>query len=585
MSKEAKKVCKTSIGGQAVIEGVMMRGASSSAVAVRDQNGKTVVESYRNKPRGKIYKVPILRGIVNFVLMLIYGTKVLMRSAEVYGDEEPSEFEIALAKKFKVNLMSVVLTISLFLGLLLAVGLFILLPTYMVKWIQMWTGITFTPLQISIAEGILKLSIFIIYLLLCLLMKDVRRVFMYHGAEHKTISCFEAGDELTVENVKKHSKIHDRCGTTFIFIVLFISIIAAIFIPNFSTPVRVLCKLACLPIVAGVSYEILKFLAKFDNPFVKVIKAPGLALQLITTRHPTDDMIEVAITAFKTVLEMDADPTKPTVKFQIEKRLSLTRLEMYILISKAKADEADIDWILVDVLGVKRDELKDIKFITTEQYDKAIELAKKRGAGEPVQYVLGSTEFYGIKLKTDRRALIPRFDTELVAEQAIKYADADKRVLDLCTGSGAIAIAVKAKTDASVTASDISEDALSLAKENARNLNLDINFIKSDMFENIDGRFDVIVSNPPYIPSGKIKKLDKAVKDYEPICALDGGTDGLDFYRVIADNFRAHLNENGVLVTELGAGEAESVRKLFENYETEIIKDYSGTDRILIVKV
>ena len=585
MSKEAKKVCKTSIGGQAVIEGVMMRGASSSAVAVRDQNGKTVVESYRNKPRGKIYKVPILRGIVNFVLMLIYGTKVLMRSAEVYGDEEPSEFEIALAKKFKVNLMSVVLTISLFLGLLLAVGLFILLPTYMVKWIQMWTGITFTPLQISIAEGILKLLIFIIYLLLCLLMKEVRRVFMYHGAEHKTISCFEAGDELTVENVKKHSKIHDRCGTTFIFIVLFISIIAAIFIPNFSTPVRVLCKLACLPIVAGVSYEILKFLAKFDNPFVKVIKAPGLALQLITTRHPTDDMIEVAITAFKTVLEMDADPTKPTVKFQIEKRLSLTRLEMYILISKAKADEADIDWILVDVLGVKRDELKDIKFITTEQYDKAIELAKKRGAGEPVQYVLGSTEFYGIKLKTDRRALIPRFDTELVAEQAIKYADADKRVLDLCTGSGAIAIAVKSKTGAQVSASDISEDALSLAKENARNLNLDINFIKSDMFENIDGRFDVIVSNPPYIPSGKIKKLDKAVKDYEPICALDGGTDGLDFYRVIADNFRAHLNENGVLVTELGAGEAESVRKLFENYETEIIKDYSGTDRILIVKV
>ena len=585
MSKEAKKVCKTSIGGQAVIEGVMMRGASSSAVAVRDQNGKTVVESYRNKPRGKIYKVPILRGIVNFVLMLIYGTKVLMRSAEVYGDEEPSEFEIALAKKFKVNLMSVVLTISLFLGLMLAVGLFILLPTYMVKWIQMWTGITLTPLQISIAEGILKLLIFIIYLLLCLLMKDVRRVFMYHGAEHKTISCFEAGDELTVENVKKHSKIHDRCGTTFIFIVLFISIIAAIFIPNFSTPVRVLCKLACLPIVAGVSYEILKFLAKFDNPFVKVIKAPGLALQLITTRHPTDDMIEVAITAFKTVLEMDADPTKPTVKFQIEKRLSLTRLEMYILISKAKADEADIDWILVDVLGVKRDELKDIKFITTEQYDKAIELAKKRGAGEPVQYVLGSTEFYGIKLKTDRRALIPRFDTELVAEQAIKYADADKRVFDLCTGSGAIAIAVKSKTGAQVSASDISEDALSLAKENARNLNLDINFIKSDMFENIAGRFDVIVSNPPYIPSGKIKKLDKAVKDYEPICALDGGTDGLDFYRVIADNFRAHLNENGVLVTELGAGEAESVRKLFENYETEIIKDYSGTDRILIVKV
>lgn len=585
MSKKAKKACKTSIGGQAVLEGVMMRGASSSAVAVRDQQGKIVVESYRDKPRGKIYKVPILRGIVNFVLMLIYGTKVLMRSAEVYGDEEPSKFEIALAKKLKVNLMSVVLTISLFLGLLLAVGLFIFLPTYMVRWIQMWTGITFTPLQVSIAEGILKLLIFIIYLLLCLLMKDIRRVFMYHGAEHKTISCFEAGDDLTVENVRKHSKIHDRCGTTFIFIVLFISIIVAIFIPNFSTPIRVLCKLACLPVVAGVSYEILKFLAKFDNPFIRVIKAPGLALQLITTRQPTDDMIEVAITAFNTVREMDADPTKETTKFQIEKRLSLTRLEMYILISKAKADEADIDWILVDVLGVKRDELKDIKFITTEQYDKAIELAKKRGAGEPVQYVLGNTEFYGIKLKTDKRALIPRFDTELVAEQAIKHAGADKKVLDLCTGSGAIAIAVKANTGASVTASDISDDALSLAKENAQNLNLDITFVKSDMFENIDGKFDLIVSNPSYIPSSKIKKLDKAVKGYEPLSALDGGVDGLDFYRAIADNFRAHLADCGALVLELGIDEAENVKKLFDNYETEIIKDYSGIDRILIVKV
>ena len=172
-----------------------------------------------------------------------------------------------------------------------------------------------------------------------------------------------------------------------------------------------------------------------------------------------------------------------------------------------------------------------------------------------------------------------------VAEQAIKRVDGNSKVLDLCTGSGAIAIAIKSKTGAQVTASDISDDALSLAKENAANLNLDIDFIKSDMFEGIDSKFDLIVSNPPYIPTKSIKKLDKAVKDYEPMNALDGGEDGLDFYRKIADGFRARLNDNGVLVLELGIDEADSVKKLFENYETEIVKDYSGIDRILIVRV
>ena len=317
-AKEKKRV--TSIGGQAVLEGVMMRGASSEALAVRDEDGVIRLETKRVKPvkeRNFFFRLPIIRGVYSFVQSLVGGTACLMRSAEVYGEGEPSKFEKWVSKKLKINVMSVVSGISMIIGLALAILLFMWLPQFVRGLFEKWflpEGQTFGVWAKNFIEGGLKLLIFVSYILLCSLLKDIRRTFMYHGAEHKTISCYEKGLPLTVENARKCTRVHDRCGTTFIVFVLVISIIVfacfeSLVGGELKGALRVLCKLLLLPVVAGLSYELLKALAKTKSPLVLPLKAPGLLLQRITTKEPEDDMIEVAIAALKA-----CEPAVPDVE-------------------------------------------------------------------------------------------------------------------------------------------------------------------------------------------------------------------------------------------------------------------------------
>ncbi|MGN1099719.1 MAG: peptide chain release factor N(5)-glutamine methyltransferase, partial [Christensenellales bacterium] len=385
-------------------------------------------------------------------------------------------------------------------------------------------------------------------------------------------------------------RIHDRCGTNFMFIVMFVSIIFFSLlglIPGIQETwiLRVGSRVILLPLVAGVSYEVLKILAKWDNLFVRILKAPGLLMQKITTKEPTPEMIEVGITAFETVRKMDADETIPAQSFNLDKRYSLARLEVENILHKVKdPDPADAEWIFSRVTGKKRSELDSLKFIKPEEYAEAIRYATERAKGIPLQYVFGDTEFYGLVLHVDERVLIPRPETELLAEEVVKRA-AGKSVLDLCTGSGAIAIAVKKLSDAEVTASDVSSDALDVAKKNAEENGADIGFVQSDMFENVVGKYDIIVSNPPYIPTSDIGKLSAEVKK-EPVIALDGGRDGLDYYRIIAEKAKEHLAEGGTLLLEVGIGQAESVAKLLGDYRNvEVRKDYNNIDRIIIANV
>ena len=325
--KKSKK--STSIGGQAVLEGVMMRGKTAMATAVRDGDGIIRLETKRIKQRKSFfYKLPIVRGVVSFIQSLFGGTAVLMRSADVYGEGEPSKFEKWMADKLKVNVMAVVSTLSLVLGLLLAVFLFMWLPQTLRSLLEKLFSTEFDVWARNFIEGGLKLSVFLIYILLTSLLKDIRRTFMYHGAEHKTITCYEKGLPLTVENARSCKRVHDRCGTTFIVFVMLISIIVfavfeSILVSNqieLHKAIRVLCKLAFLPLIAGLSYELLKALSKTDFFLFYPLKVPGLLLQRITTREPDDKMLEVAITSFKKVLEMDNDESIPEVTFTISKK-------------------------------------------------------------------------------------------------------------------------------------------------------------------------------------------------------------------------------------------------------------------------
>ena len=588
---------KTSIGGQAVLEGVMMRGKFSQATAVRDADGIIRLETERVTPPEKrffLFRLPIFRGMYSFIQSMIGGTKTLMRSADVYGEGEPSKTEKWIADKLKINVMSVVSVISLALGLLLSVFLFIYLPVTVKGLIEklVGNGFKFGAWAKNFIEGGLKLLIFLGYLCFCLLFKDIRRVFMYHGAEHKTISCYEQGLELTVDNAKKCSRVHNRCGTTFIVFVLIISILVfacfeSILEVNQITLVkwqRVLFKIAFLPIVAGLSYELLKGLAKTDCFLVYPLKVPGLLLQRITTREPSDDMLEVAITAFNKVIEMDGDKSIPTVKFiTAKKRKELTEDVKSMLLASEITETAEAEWITCITLGVKRDEVYTDDLVNPKMVEKVLNLAKERAKGRPLWYCVGDTDFYGYLIKVDERVLIPRPETELLVENALKSITKDSKVLDLCSGSGAIAIAVKKKSDAIVTAVDVSEEALELAKENAQINGADIEFIKSDLFTELNNRkFDVIISNPPYIKSEDILTLQKEVKDYEPKLALDGGKDGFDFYRVIANKSKEYLNENGILIMECGIGQAQIVKEMLLGFKSvEIIKDYENIERIV----
>ena len=612
IDKKSKIVRRTNIGGQAVLEGVMMKGARSIATAVRTPDGDITVESKYTKDakqRNAFLKLPFVRGVVNLVTQLFQGTGIMMRSAEVYGDyAEPSKFDKWVADKLKINPMNVLMGFSVVLGVLLAVGLFVFLPNFLASLIcdniAAIASSSLKSLWYSLIEGGLMLLIFISYILLVTLMKDVRRVFMYHGAEHKVISCYERGLDLTVENAKHMPREHSRCGTTFLFFVIAVSIMVFVLV-NFMIEkcglvvssdvggakvlnelIKLGFKLLFLPVVAGVSYELLKLLAKSDCLFVRILRAPGMALQKLTTKEPTDDMLEVSLTAFKTVLAMDENPNLEERKFDIKVPYGVARAKLQNIAKGA--DEADIDWLLVEVTGKKRSELQSLKTLTKTEFDNAEAIAKRMSDGTPLQYALGYCEFYGIKIAVNKNVLIPRPETEELVEKAIatiKEKQTQCDVLDLCTGSGAIAVAIAKNTNAKVSACDVSVGAIDVALANSLNTGVRVDFSKGDMWGAVASKaFDVIVSNPPYIPTSDVQKLDSKVKDFEPQLALDGDSDGLKFYRIIANKLDEHLKDDGVLLLEFGAGQADDIKAIFEGYDVEIVKDIEGLDRIAVVK-
>ena len=603
MKKENTKKTCTYIGGQAVMEGVMMRGKTVMATAVRDPEGVIQIESERLTPpekKSKFSRLPFVRGVVNFVRSLIDGNRILMRSADVAMpyDEQPTKAEKWLQEKHGVDLGGIFNFIAVLLGVVLAVAIFIALPQFITGFLpfdKTSTGVD--GLWFNLIEGGIRLLVFIAYILIISLIPSLKRVFMYHGAEHKTISCYEKGDELTIENVRGCTRVHDRCGTTFLFLVMIVSILvfslANLVVAQWlytgtrlDGVLRVAFKLLLLPVVAGVSYEILRLLSKTKNKIFWIFKAPGLLLQRLTTREPDDKMIECAIVAFKTVLEMEQDPSIPERTFATAGKMSALLKSVKKRFAVANIEEDEAEWIFALTLNIPKSAVTgDERIVKLAQAKQIIKIADERLTGRPLWYIIGDTDFCGYKIKVDERVLIPRPETEELAMMAVASLEEGQSVLDLCTGSGAIAVAVYKESEkrgkkVQVTAVDISEDALTLAKENAEQNGADIRFLQSDLFTRIRGRFDVIVSNPPYIPSAEIETLQREVKDFEPRLALDGGADGLDIYRKIAEDAFKYLNRGGMLLLEVGEGEAEKVSKMFKGSAyTIIVKDFNGVDR------
>lgn len=320
MENKEKELHITSIGGQAVMEGVMMRGPYKTTVAVRKPDGEIEkkIDENGTKTRAGFFKLPIVRGCVSFIDSLVIGMKALMYSAEFIDledeeEESESKFDKWLEEKLGDKIKDVVIYFSIFISLIFSVGLFMVLPTLVTRGIEaipFLGAVTGTKAFTSVCEGVLRMAIFIAYLALVSQMKDIKRVFEYHGAEHKTIACYEAGEELTVENVKKHSRFHPRCGTSFLLFVMIISIILFSLLPKTGVVLRVIMRLALLPVVAGLSYEVIKLAGRSKNGCVRILTKPGLWLQKLTTREPDASQIEVAIASMEPCIPENKEEDK-----------------------------------------------------------------------------------------------------------------------------------------------------------------------------------------------------------------------------------------------------------------------------------
>ena len=357
MKKEKSCSIKTSIGGQALMEGIMMRGPKRSAMAVRNPEGEMVIEEWDTKGvnRAKIFRLPIIRGVFGFADSMISGYKCLMRSAEISGlealeEEErkakaakkaekaakraakkgielPTEPEVKEegaeetdGKKKSSAMTNIIMAVSLVFSLILVIGLFIFLPNFVGTLILGKNAATQHPIWLSVISGFIKVFLLVAYMALVSLMKDIRRTFMYHGAEHKTIFCYEQGLELTVENVRNQKRFHPRCGTSFLILMMLVGMVVMIvvsyvlkvFLPSeiinnryYYLLIRCACTLVLVPLMMGIGYELIKVAGKHDNVVTRIISAPGMWLQHITTLEPDDDMIECAIAAMEKVIPDD----------------------------------------------------------------------------------------------------------------------------------------------------------------------------------------------------------------------------------------------------------------------------------------
>ena len=576
MNHEPKKECfKTSVGGQALMEGIMMRGPEHICCAVRKPDG-TIETKIEDTPKHGIWaKIPLVRGAISMIESLITGYRYMMYSAQVsMGDEydaeeEESAFEKWVGDHLGKKAEDILMAGAALVGGLFAILLFTVLPTVLVGGLGKVVILTRWPRVIL--EAVLKVAIFLSYMVAISKMKEIHRVFEYHGAEHKTIACYEAGDELTVENVRKYTRFHPRCGTSFLILVVIVSVFLYSVLPWSSTSLRVLFKLLLLPVVMGISYELLKWCGRSDNIATRIIRQPGLWVQRLTVFEPDDSMIEVAIAAVTPVTGRDV-------------RLSDRPLDA--------AEAAKLE-----------------------------ELTVRRAAREPLQYLCGSWPFLDFELAVGPGVLCPRADTEVVAETAAEMLAGVEapRALDLCAGTGCLGLGVKRLCPAAqVVCVEKSPEAYVYLEKNTRlalkgrggsteNV-LDASPfeepafdwgmkptraaepVEGDLFtywESLpEGQLDLIVSNPPYLTAQEMGELQPEVAK-EPAMALEAGEDGLVFYKAIAEHYQKALRPGGALALEIGWQQREAVTALLEaNGWADIAcrKDFGGNDRCVTAR-
>ena len=582
---------KCDVGGQAIIEGVMMRGAKGLATAVRTPNGEIEVKVKRTTPITKKYKIlniPIIRGAATLIDSLIIGINTLNYSASFFEeDEEESKFDAWLKNKLgDKGANDLIITLTMMVSFFVAAGLFLGIPTAIAS---IFKGIGLSPILLNLIESAIRIAILITYMYFISKLDDIYRIFQYHGAEHKTIFCYEAEEKLTIENVKKFGRLHPRCGTNFLFLTMIVSIILFTLTGWGGFWQRLILRIVLMPLVAGITYELIKWLGRTESKLGKFIAYPGLKLQELTTKEPDDEQLEVAIKSLMAAEGIEYKKTIGELLIDGNKILKEANIDTYIL---------DVQLLLGKVLG------KDKLYLITNKEEEVSKIKEKefyklinqRKDKMPIKYILKSAEFMGLEFQVEEGVLIPRGDTEILVEETLKFIKNERRydICDLCCGSGAIGISIAyLKENTNVDLIDYYEIPEKVTKKNIRKHNLDsrTNFIKSDLLKepiSMNKKYDILVSNPPYIKDEVIETLMDDVKKYEPHTAVSGGEDGLYFYKKIIDDSNKILKDNGVLAFEIGHDQGKEVSDLMveKGYKNiRVIKDLAGHDRVVIGEI
>ncbi|MBS5951702.1 MAG: peptide chain release factor N(5)-glutamine methyltransferase, partial [Clostridium sp.] len=533
----------------------------------------------------KILNIPFIRGIFVLIDSLITGVDTLNYSASFFEEEEEeSKFEKWLKDKFGDKANNLIMAGTMVMSFAIAIGLFIAVPTGIAS---IFSIFNLHPIALNLIEAVIRIMILLGYMYVISKMEDIYRVFQYHGAEHKTIFCYEAEEELTVENVRRFERFHPRCGTNFLFLIMFVSILIFSFTGWGGFFERLVLRIVLIPIVSGITYELIRWLGRSENFMSRIIAYPGLKLQELTTKEPDDSQLEVAIEALKKAEGIkDKNKNIGELLENGSKVLKDNDVDTYIL---------DAQLLLGMVLG--KDKIYLItnrdKEVSVKDEKEYLNLIEKRSKKMPIKYILGETEFMGIDLDVEEGVLIPRGDTEVLVEEVLSLIKEDDSldVCDLCSGSGAIGISLAIlRKNIKVDEIDNYDIPEKVTKSNILKHALEnrVKFIKSNLLREVikqEKKYDIIVSNPPYIKASEIDNLMDDVKVYEPHIALDGGEDGLVFYRKIIKESKLALKDNGLLAFEIGHDQGESVRRLMDEEgfsNIRLVKDLAGLDRVLL---
>ncbi|MGL4990019.1 MAG: peptide chain release factor N(5)-glutamine methyltransferase [Sarcina sp.] len=574
------------IGGQGLLDGVMISGKKGVATVRRKKDGKIDLKLDEIKKVNNIKKgfrsFPFLRGF--FVIKSTIESGVL--GFDIPSDilqELLSEKQIKKLKKIfsmtekQLSNKFVVLMASIFSGLI-----FIVIPSIITYFFSILINSNIRSLVWL--DVILTIIILIAYLVLLGKNEEINLMFKYHGAEHKSIFCYESGKELNIENIKKQKRFHVRCGTNFLFISFIIYSIIYLIFPITNLGIKIAFKILVIPFAGMMGYEIIEYISKSNSKFSKIVAFLGLRIQLLTTREPDDKQIEIAILAIKKAEGLEVEKTIRELLNEANQILKKANVESYIL---------DAQLLMCHVLNQNKLSImmNAFDFVQKEKEEEFMSFVEQRKNKYPMSYILKNVEFMGIDFYVEDGVLIPRPDTEILVEAVLKNIEKYEKldICDLCCGSGAIGLTI-AEYRSNVTVDLVDIESI---PEKVTIKNIEIfeiadraKFIHSNLFDELKNKkYDIIVSNPPYIKNSVINTLMDDVKNFEPHIALSGGDDGLIFYEKIIDDSFLYLKGKAILAFEIGHDQGEDVKMLMEKKGFEnlvIIKDLAGLDRVVI---